>query len=327
MHPIQSIRPAMGPREWASLAVLSVIWGGSFFFVGVAVTGLPPFTIVLLRVGLAALALHLVVRALRLPLPRDARIWKALVTMALLNNLVPFSLIVWGQTHIASGLASILNATTPLFGVLFAHLGTTDERLNGRRLAGVGLGLGGVVLLLGPEALRGLGSHLAAQLAVLAAAACYALASVYGRRFARLGLPPLITATGQVTASTLMLLPLALAVDRPWSLPFPGAGVLAAVAGLALVSTACAYILYFRLLASSGATNILLVTFLIPVSAILLGTAFLGERIEPMHLIGMGLIGLGLAAIDGRLWRRVRLALTGNRGAKGARTAGTARSK
>jgi drug/metabolite transporter (DMT)-like permease len=299
------IRTHMGPLEWALLMVLSVIWGGSFFFVGVAVTGLPPLTIVLLRVGLGALVLHGVVRVLGQRLPRDRGTWGAICLMALLNNLVPFGLIAWGQTHIASGLASILNATTPLFGVIFAHLWTADEGLSRGRLAGVALGFAGVVVLLGPEALHGLGTDLLAQVAVLGAAACYALASVYGRRFGRLGLAPLLLATGQVTASTLMLLPVALMVDRPWQLPFPGAPIIWAVAGLALLSTACAYILYFRILATSGATNILLVTFLIPVSAILLGVTFLGERLEALHFAGMGLIGLGLSAIDGRLWRRL----------------------
>jgi drug/metabolite transporter (DMT)-like permease len=298
------IRPRMGPLEWALLGILSVIWGGSFFFVGVAVTGLPPLTIVLLRVGLAALVLHGVVRVLGQRLPRDRGTWGAIFLLALLNNLIPFGLIAWGQTHIASGLASILNATTPLFGVIFAHFWTADEGLSRGRLAGVALGFAGVVVLLGPEVLRGLGTDLLAQVAVLGAAACYAMASVYGRRFGRQGLAPILLATCQVTASTLMLLPVALAVDRPWRLPFPGTGVLAAVIALALLSTACAYILYFRILASSGATNILLVTFLIPVSAILLGVTFLGERLEGRHFAGMGLIGLGLSAIDGRLWQR-----------------------
>lgn len=297
---------AMTSVEWGLLIALSLLWGGSFFFNGVALKELPPFTVVVLRVGLAAVALHLVVLARGLRLPSDPKIWAAFVGMGFLNNLVPFSLIVWGQTQIASGLASILNATTPLFGVVVAHIFTSDERLTGGRLAGVVIGFTGVVFMIGPAALAGVGANVLAQLAVLGAALFYAFSGVYGRRFARLGVTPLITATGQITASTLMLLPLSLAVDQPWTLPAPGVGTWVAVAGLALLSTAFAYILFFRILATAGATNIMLVTFLIPVSAILLGATILGERLDPRHFLGMALIFAGLSAIDGRLWKRLR---------------------
>jgi len=221
-----------------------------------------------------------------------------------LNNLIPFSLIVWGQTEIASGLAAILNATTPLFTVLLAHLLTGDERLTVGRLAGVGLGFAGVVAMIGPAALAGLGAAALAQLAVLAAALSYAFAGIYGRRFREQ--PPLITAAGQVTASALLLAPLALIVDRPWTLPIPGAATIGAVAGIALLSTALGYVIYFRLLARAGATNLLLVTFVMPPVAILLGVAALGESLTAPQLAGLALIGLGLAAIDGRLLRLLR---------------------
>ncbi|MBE7183880.1 MAG: DMT family transporter [Methylobacterium mesophilicum] len=296
----------MSPREWAMLLLLSVLWGGSFFFNGVALHALPPLTLVVLRVGLAALILNAALPLLDLRLPRERKIWAAFFVMGLLNNAIPFTLIVWGQTAIPSGLAAILNATTPLFTVLVAHGLTADEKLTSGRIAGMGLGLIGVVVMVGPSALAGLGADVLAQLAVLGAALSYAFAGVYGRRFRRMGVVPLVTAAGQVSASTLMLLPLALLADRPWTLSMPGLSVWAAVLGLAALSTALAYVLYFRILSSAGATNLLLVAFLIPVSAILLGAAGLGERLGFGHYLGMALIGCGFVAIDGRLPERFR---------------------
>ncbi len=288
----------MGGAEWLLLVTLSMLWGGSFFFAKVAVSALPPLTVVLARVGIAAVALNLLVVARGERIPRGCGLWGALFVMGALNNLVPFGLLFWSQTHIASGLASILNATTPLFTVLLAHAFTWDERLTWGRAAGVLLGLAGTIVMIGPDALRGLSVDVLAQLACLGAAVSYAFAGIFGRRFAPV--PPVVTAAGQVTASTLMALPLALAIDRPWALAAPGPTVLASIAGLALLSTALGYVLYFRILAAAGATNLLLVTFLIPVSALLLGTGVLGERLEPRQLAGMALIGLGLATIDGR---------------------------
>lgn len=287
--------------DWLLLLALSVLWGGSYFFVGVAVKALPPLTIVLLRVAIAAAALHLVLRATGTGMPRDGESWRAFFGMGLLNNAIPFSLIVWGQVHIASGLASILNATTPLFTVLIAHMLIADERLTKGRIAGVLLGLAGVIVLIGPQALAGFGQDVAAQLAMLGAAVSYGFAAIFGRRFKRLGVAPLATAAGQVTASSVLLLPVALLVDRPWTLALPDLPAWGAVLGLALLSTAAAYVLFFRILASAGAVNLMLVTFLIPVSAIILGSAFLGETLGWMDFAGMALIGLGLAAIDGRV--------------------------
>ena len=294
----------MGAIEWLLLLALSVLWGGSFFFAKLAVAELPPFTIVLGRVGLAALALNLLVRATGHRMPRDRASWAAFFAMGALNNLMPFSLIVWAQTQIASGLASILNGATPLLTVLLAHWLTDDERLTWNRLAGVLLGLAGVGVMIGLEALSGLGLHVVAEVAILVATLSYACAGIFGRRFR--GLPPLVTATGQVTATSLMMLPIALAVDRPWTLAMPHALTLAAVAGLALLSTALAYLLFFRILAVAGATNLLLVSLLIPVSALLLGYFILGEGLALQHILGMALIALGLAAIDGRALAALR---------------------
>ncbi len=294
----------MTGTEWAMLIALSVLWGGSFFFTGVALQALPPLTLVALRVGLAAIILNAVARALGLRLPREGAIWAAFLVMALLNNIVPFCLIVWGQTRIASGLAAILNATTPLWTVLVAHVVTSDEKLTGNRLAGVLAGLGGVLVMIGPDAIDGLGADVVAELAVVAAALSYAVSTVFGRKFRRLGVAPMVTAAGQLAVSTLMIVPIALLVDRPWTLGMPGLAVWGAVLGIAALSTALAYVIYFRILSGAGATNLALVTFLIPVSAILLGALVLGERLGAKHLIGMALIGAGLAAIDGRLLAR-----------------------
>jgi len=288
------------------LLALSVLWGGSFFFVGVAVKELPPLTIVVLRVTLAALALRLMIWLLGVRLPRAREIWSAFFGMGFLNNVVPFVLIVWGQTHIASGVASILNATVPLFTMIVAHVLTADDKLTGRRVVGVVVGFLGVAIMIGGAALQELGVGVIAQIGILAAAISYAFAGVYGRRFQLMGVAPIVTATGQVTASSLMLIPVMLIVDQPWTLPFPSLHTLGALVGLALLSTALGYVLYFRILATAGAINLLLVTFLIPVSAILLGILVLGETLQPKHLVGMGLIGAGLAAIDGRPWKAFR---------------------
>jgi drug/metabolite transporter (DMT)-like permease len=292
---------AMNAADWGLLATLGTIWGGSYFFAKVALAELPPLTIVLGRVGFAALALAPVLALLSQRMPRDGESWRAFAAMAALNNVVPMSLLVWGQSHIASGLASILNATTPFFTVLVAHFLTSDERLTLAKLLGVGVGLAGAVVIVGPDVARGFGSDVWGELACLGAPVSYAFAGIYGRRFKRMGLTPLATATGQVTAATLLLLPIVLVVDHPWSLALPSARTWGAVLGIAVLCTAVAYILYFRILASAGATNLLLVTFLIPVSAILLGALFLGERLAPRHFLGMALIGLALAVMDGRV--------------------------
>ena len=293
----------MGGREWATLLGLAVLWGGSFFFNAIAVRELPSFTLVWMRVAVASVALLGVLRLLGQRMPTGGRIWAAFFGMGLLNNVVPFALIVWGQHHIASGLASILNATTPLFTVLAAHLLTPDERLTPLKAAGVAVGFAGAVFMVGPDALGGLGTDVIAQLACLTGALSYAFAGIFGRRFQGMGVAPMATAAGQVCASTVLLLPLVLLVDRPWTLAMPHAATWSAVLGVGLLSTALAYVLYFRILAAAGATNLLLVTFLIPVSAILLGALVLGETLLPRHFGGMALIGAGLACIDGRLLR------------------------
>ncbi len=296
----------MSPHAWAMLVLLSLCWGGSFFFTGIAVTELPTFTIVVLRVGLASLALWAVVLASATDMPQNLSFWSAIALMAVFNSVIPFLLIVWGQSHVPSGLASIFVATTPLFGVLLAHFMTSDERVTVPRVFGVVCGFAGVVVLIGPGLLGDLGTDLLAQLSLLGGALCYALSSIYGRRFSRDGISPLITATGQLTVSTLLLLPLALYIDQPWTLPMPSLATSAAVLGVALVSTAFAFLLFFRILATAGATNLLLVNFLVPVSAVMLGVLILGETLKTEHLVGMALIFAGLALRDGKLLALIR---------------------
>ena len=284
-------------RVWFWLVSLSVLWGGSFFFAKVALSELGPLTVVFGRVALAALVLNLIK-----PLRCDAP-WRSFFAMGALNNALPFALIFWGQTHIASGLASILNATTPLFTVVVAHLSTDDEKVTGAKVAALLSGIAGVAVLIGPAAFVQPNDSLWGEVAFLGAALSYAVAGIYGRRFRTMGIAPLDAATGQVTASSLLILSIMLSVEQPWTGGLPTATVWAALAALALLSTALAYVLYFRILAAAGATNLLLVTFLIPVTSILLGAVFLQERLEPRHFVGMALISLGLVMIDGRIGR------------------------
>jgi len=303
---VAKIQSRMDARTWALLLALSVLWGGSFFFIGVAVGEVPPLSIVFARVALAATALHLLLALQGRTLQFDRAGRRAILGMALLNNVVPFVLIVWGQVQIASGLAAILNATTPLFGAVVAHLATRDEKLDTAKIFGIAVGFAGVVAMMGAALGDAAAAPLWAQVACLAAALSYAVAGIYERRFKALGLAPLEIATGQVTASAVLLLLPMLLIDRPWELAMPSVQALLALAGLALLSTALAYILFFRILAVAGATNLLLVTFLIPVTAIVLGAAFLGETLALRHFVGMALIGIGLAAIDGRVFARRR---------------------
>lgn len=295
---------AMGRADWSLILILALLWGASFFFAKVALSELPPLTLVLGRVSLAAVALNLVIAARGRRMPKDLDLWKSFFIMGMLNNALPFSLLFWGTARISSGLASIMNATTPLFTVVLAHFLTRDEKLTGLKLAGVAAGMGGVAVMIGVDALRGLGSNIPAQLACIAAAGLYGLSGIYARRFH--GLPPTVTATGQLTCSTAVILPLALLVERPWSLPPPGPATWGAVAGLAFLSTVAAYMIFFRLVAATGATNTMQVTFLIPVSALLLSVTVLKEPIFPYQLAGLAVIVIGLACVDGRLFKLIK---------------------
>ena len=295
------IRTTMNRGDWMILLTLAVIWGGAFFFIGVAVRHVPPLTYVCLRLTIAAAAMWVYVKARGGGLGLPRQVWGAIVLLAVLNNAVPFALFGWGQTHIASGLASILNATTPIWGVVVAHFLTQDERMTPRKIAGVLLGFGGVATMIGPALLSNIGTNALAQLACVTASLSYALAAVWARRFRRIGVAPIAVTTGQLTAGALIMLPVSIIVDQPWTQPFPPLSAWAAITALALFCTAFGYVLYFRLIDHAGATNALLVTLLVPPVAILLGALFLSETLAPQDFIGLALIALGLAAIDGRL--------------------------
>lgn len=295
----------MGPFEWILLIALSAAWGSSFFFNKVALRELPPFTLVWVRSMMAAVFLYFIVRIAGQSMKLPLGVWKDFALIGTLNSLIPFTLISYGQTQIASGLASILNATSPLFTVLVAHYATRDERMSMAKLIGIAFGIAGVAVMVGIDALRGLGLHVLAQVAILFAALSYACASIVSRRLS--GLPPMVAATGPMICCAFIMAPFALVIDHPWKLAMPGAITWGAMLGLVVFCTAVSYYLYFRILAVAGATNLMLVTFLIPVSALLLGMLILDEIIEARQFAGMALICVGLAAIDGRALRRLGL--------------------
>ena len=296
----------MSLRDWGQLLLLGAIWGGSFFFARIAVAEMHPLALVLFRVAIAAAALHvyLLLRgpSFRLALPHVGLFF----LLALTNNVIPFSLIFAGQTELGAGIASVLNATTPFWTLIVANVMTADEKLSWNKLAGIGLGIAGTAAMVGPGVLAGLGGPVWPKFALIGASLSYAFALMVARQLK--SVPPPVLATGQLTASTVIMIPVVLSATGAGGLLSASTPVWAAVFALALVSTAFAYILYFNLVASAGATNASLVTLVVPVSAILLGIAFLGERIQTFELFGMLLIGLGLVTIDGRLFsRRPRL--------------------
>lgn len=293
---------SMKLNEWGMLILLSIFWGGSFFFIEIALRGFQPFTVVFLRVTIAAAILLGVVYLRGQRMPADLRTWCAYLVMGALNNAIPFSLIVWGQTRIDSGVASILNATTPIFTVILAHLLTSDEHLSIRKMSGVLTGFLGVYIMLAPELKDGFSWRGLGQIAVLGAAVSYSLAGIFGKRFKDRS--PVVTSAGMLICSSSMMLPLFI-LTTPFATLNPSMDAVAAIIGIAVISTAMAYLLYFRILATAGATNVLLVTFLIPISALLLGVGVLGEVIHVWEYTGMGCIFLGLILIDGRLLSKI----------------------
>ncbi len=262
-------------------------------------------TFVALRVSIAGATLLCLSHSMGDRIPIKKNVIRAFLWMGLMNNVVPFCLFVWGQEYIASGLAAILNSIAPFAAIVLAHYFTPDEKATARRIIGVVIGFAGVVFVIGSGALDGLGTRVLAQLACVAGAFSYAYAGVYARCFESMGIAPLTAATGQVTASAVLLVPLAVFFDRPWELPSPSLLTWAAILGSAILSTALGYILYFRILSAAGATNLLLVAFLVPVSAITLGAVLLGEKLQSHHYFGVALIAVGLAVIDGRLIRHI----------------------
>jgi drug/metabolite transporter (DMT)-like permease len=289
---------SLGITEWMLLVGLSILWGGSYLFMKLAVLTVPLFTIVLGRVSIAALALLIVLTISGTGIPKGRRIWLAFFGMGIFNNVIPMSLIVFSQNSISVGLASILNSITPLFTILVAHMTTNDERLTFRKLVGISFGFMGVVMLMGPELVHNFGVAALGEWACLGAALSYACANTFGRRFVQLGTKPMQTAFGQVVASTVILGPLVIVVDQPWTISDPGFLPVLSILALGLFCTALAYVIYFQILARSGATAIALVTFMIPPSAILMGWLALGEQISSQDFLGLSLIGVGLFSVN-----------------------------
>ncbi len=295
--------PHIHLRDWGLLVLLSVIWGGSYLFVGIAVKELSPLVIVMARVMLAAAALLPVHLILIGPLPTDRASWTAIVGLSILNNVIPFSLIVTGQTMIASGLASVINATSPLFGVgLLAVAGL--EPLSLRKLVGIVIGIMGVAILKGGT-LLGDGSQSVGILLCLAAAASYGLGSLWAKQKLK-GTAPMSMATGQLLCSSAIMGVIAFSFDDPSQLLHASAESWGALLGLSLLATSFAYIIFFRVVARSGPANVLLVTMMIPVSAIAMGVTVLGETLEMREILGAIVIILALLIIDGRALRVLR---------------------
>ncbi len=294
----------MKTSDWVLLSLLSLLWGGTFFFVTIAVQEVPPLSVVFLRVAIASAILFIYLALRGESFPRDMPILTAFLIMGFLNNVIPFSLFFWAQTQIPGGLASIINATTPVFSIVVAHLLLADEKLTLNKSCGIALGVIGVAVLLGEEAYSGQDLALLGVIACLLACLCQGFSVVYGRRFRSIGVSSTMGALGQLLATSLMMLPLVLVIDKPWTLAMPSTDSIFSIVGLATLSTALAYVLFFRLLATAGAVNTSIVTLLIPVSAIFLGTTFLGESLVARHYLGLFFISIGLAAIDGRVFKR-----------------------
>lgn len=289
------------PGDWVRLLVLSILWGGSFFFVGVAVRDLPPFSIVFVRVALAALLLLPLIWHYRIEVPRTYAGWRPFIVMAFLNNVVPFSLLVSGQTMVTSGVASVMNAMTPVFTILvLAAFG--EERLIARRVTGVLLGLMGVLILRGFEADFSSTQSIGILLC-LAATVSFGFSALWAKRELT-NVPPIAAATFQLVCSAVMMFVLCLAIDRPWQLPMPSNATLLALVGLAALSTSLGFILFFQIIRGSGAGNVMLVTLLMPVTAITLGYFVLDEAVSAREVIGALVIASALVIMDGRLLAR-----------------------
>ncbi|ACB07241.1 DMT family transporter [Candidatus Korarchaeum cryptofilum] len=277
----------MGAGEWGLLIILSVLWGASFLFMGILVKELPPLTISASRLTIASLLIGILASRRPKNLP-----WRELLILGVLNNTIPYALILWGQRYVSSSVASIINSTSPFFTSIFAHFLTDDEKINKFSMMGISLGFSGVLAMAWDSAQ----GSLIGELAIITAVICYSYATVYGRRFYSMGLSPLDIAFGQLSTAAATSIPLAI-LERPW-LAMPSQRAWVSIIGISVFSTALAYLIFFRILERAGATNANLVTLLIPVTATLLCTAFLGERLELRHIVGMCLIMTGLLIMN-----------------------------
>ncbi len=290
----------LSPHAWSELLLLGAIWGVSFLSIRIALDEIGFLTSVAHRVGWAAIVLWAVVLILRLPIPRDPKIWVAFFVMGLLNNMIPFGLMAWGQLYVETGLTSIFNAATAIFGVIAAALFFADERLTLRKILGVGVGFFGVAVAIGIEAFANFDVRSLAQLAILGGTVSYALASVWARKFLT-GMAPQVAAAGMLTGSSLLAIPAAWSIEGPITLDLAPATLLA-IGYYSLIATAGAYLLYYRVLAMAGSGNLMLVTLIIVPFAITLGALVRNETLNPNAYVGFGLLALGLAILDGRVW-------------------------
>ncbi len=290
----------MTPEAWLLVSLIALFWGGSFAATRAALVDVPVATLVAFRVGGGALALWIYIALARIPVGGGWRAILVFAFMGVMNNVIPWSLIAWGQLHIASGLAAILNASTAIFTVCLAAFLFHDERMTPAKVVGVLLGFAGVVTVMGTEALRSLDLTSLGQLAIVLASICYAFASTFGRRFAT-GQPPEVAAAGMLTVSSLIMVPFALAHD---GLPHAGSWHLATFVALGyhgLVSSALAFLCFYRLLRVAGAGNASLVTLMIAPVSVVIGAILFGERLTMTDAMGFLLLALGLLVIDGRI--------------------------
>lgn len=296
--------PKLDATGWGLIAILSILWGGAFFLIEVGLRSYPPITLVFMRLALAVPPMWIAMRLMGERLPTEPRVWGLLAIVGALNCALPFILFFWGQQYLDSGYASILNATTPLWGVITAHFLTSDEKATPARIIGVLIGMAGIVVMVGPQAMKGLSNNLLAQLACIVSTIFYSFAAIYGRRLSQTELTPMAVATGQTMMAALMMVPIVAVMDQPWTMALPRLDSTLAGITLAIFSTALAYTLYFRLIDRSGASNAQLVAFLMPILAVILGIAFLGESLSSGQIAGAALIAVGLAILDGRLVAR-----------------------
>ena len=295
---------SLSGRAWAEMLVLALIWGGSFLSIRIALDEISPLMSVAHRVTWAMLVLWVVVAMMRIPLPRNPRIWFAFLVMGLLNNVIPFVLMAWGQLHIESGLTSILNAFTAVVGVVMAALFFSDERLTPRKIIGVVLGFFGVAVAIGLENFKNFDLRSLAQLAVIGGTVAYAVAGVWARKNL-VGMPPQLAAAGMLTGATVIMLPLVYFVEGLPTFDLQPR-TLVAIGYYAVIATAAAYLLYYRVLAMAGSGNLMLVTLLVAPVAITLGAVVLGEKLSANAFVGFVILAVGLIILDGRAWKALR---------------------
>ena len=295
-------RLRLGAVEWGLIALQSMLWGSSYFFIAVVQDQVPILTVVAIRGVFASIMLIAIVTSLGYRMPATLAEWAHFAFFSTFNTLIPFALIVWGQARTTGGMAAILNASAPLFGIFLAHVLTHDEKLSANKLAGILLGFVGVAILVGSDLAVVSSADLMARLALLAAPLLYVLANIYARN--RLGeYPPFVIAMMQMAASVFISVPVALAVDWPWTLPMPSMTVLGAIIATGVFGSGLAALCHFTVLQRAGAINAMLVTLIMPLTPILLGGIYLGERLTNREIFGAVIIAAALLIIDGRLLR------------------------